>query len=401
MEHTISVIDMDVSAHMEVEGDKGRKGKGKGKSSSTGKPMSSNGVTIEQRKKTEPVFDTAMMQSWMNSISESISSGQEKQSQMLAAQAKKYDEALKDLSQRLDMYDQYDYSGEAGDNIDNPGHQENIETEALREKTHNISDLLDAAGSEKSFCGRERNISVVDEVLDNLKPEETTDPPINERWANAISDILKTKQDPAKAKELREKIKRPDNIPLMRVKRINPVIWEKMNPATRSMDARMQLVGESLVASMAGQARLIDTFTSGERTAKRSLETVVNTMQNIACAVEELNNIRRDLIKPDLNSQYKSLGKHLEKDDSGEWLYGDNLNAHVKALDETAKLSNHVAGRPARRQRNAPYPPMGSYNQGGSWRGRGRPRRIFDNRNRGRGMSKNGQRPPLRGAKHQ
>ena len=158
----------------------------------------------------------------------------------------------------------------------------------------------------------------------------------------------------------------PSNCPKLCVPKVNPAIWECLQPKTRSTDLKMQRAQRSLVK---GLVAFTHDLTEPNEVAQDTLTCLAN-------AVFEMNMLRRELIKPDLNYKYS----HLCKPDvqSTEFLFGDDLTKHIKDLSELHKATGTVSrGRASSRGRFHPY---------ASFRGRGAQRGGFLGQYPRRGM---------------
>lgn len=115
-----------------------------------------------------------------------------------------------------------------------------------------------------------------------------------------------------------------------------------------------------------GQA---DTGRIGKETLDAMLKWSLDSIALLGYATQEINNRRRELIKPDLNESYQSLcSKHVQ---TGAWLFGEEseLAKKLKDLEDTNKLSKKLVKRgygpgqkrykPYYREQHGPYKRQG------------------------------------------
>ena len=129
--------------------------------------------------------------------------------------------------------------------------------------------------------------------------------------------------------------------------RVNPEIWEKLSPATRSSDIKLQRVQNANVQAMIAITHAIDALvaaTKSENFSKTKMASTITALVDglalMANAAQELNQRRRDGQRPDLNAAYKGLGNN----DTGmtRLLYGDDLTAKIKEINETNQVSSQL-----------------------------------------------------------
>ena len=149
--------------------------------------------------------------------------------------------------------------------------------------------------------------------------------------------------------KLRDKLEayaRPGNCPGLVVARVNPEIWDKLSPGTRSADIKLQRVQNSTVQAMVAITKAADNLVtlsrSGESLAVAdTLSALVDGLVLMGNATQELNQCRRDGNRADLNAQYKGL---YNNDATGVGLlYGEDLPNRIKAIGETNRLSSKLA----------------------------------------------------------
>ena len=212
-----------------------------------------------------------------------------------------------------------------------------------------VNDLLQSTESSK-------NCSKADEVLGELsklyEAEGTVSDPINAKLASLVDKMVKTSLSEEKIKEKHEKYNRPENCENLINTRVNPEIWTKVRSNTRSRDLKMQKLETSLLKSMIPIVKMSDkllelksTSTSASQSdVSEFLQLSLDSLALMGHSINEVNIKRRELIKPDLNDQFKQLcGSHSPVT---KLLFGDDLPKSVKEISETNKVGVKVSSKP-------------------------------------------------------
>lgn len=172
------------------------------------------------------------------------------------------------------------------------------------------------------------------EVLNSLKQElkkEETGPQVNAELANVVNAMIKEGLPEEKLQEKLNKYHRPENCASLTKVRVNQSIWDHLTPAVRSQDVRLQKVQTSIFKGMCALTNIIDKFLdhiSSLPMGNDLLQQSTDALALFANANSELNQRRRELIKPDLHEEYKHLcSSSLAITDQ---LFGDNLPKQVK-----------------------------------------------------------------------
>ena len=105
---------------------------------------------------------------------------------------------------------------------------------------------------------------------------------------------------------------------------MNPPIWENLPVTTKARDIKIQRAQKSLSKGLNAYLRTLSSSSISE-TQQDALALLCN-------AQYELNCLRKDFIKPDLNSKYSHLCKPSTP--VSRLLFGDNLSKQVKDLKD-------------------------------------------------------------------
>ena len=129
---------------------------------------------------------------------------------------------------------------------------------------------------------------------------------------------------------------------------VNPEIWDKLSPPTRSRDIKLQRIQHSLVqaavAVAIGTNALMKALRSGESLPSSNtvlpVTALVNGLALLTNANHDINLQRRYDKKGDLNLAYKTLAASDAV--TGSLLCGDDLPSRIKEINEVKRVSSAV-----------------------------------------------------------
>jgi len=163
-------------------------------------------------------------------------------------------------------------------------------------------------------------------------------PGISEKIANVLSNIPASGLNEQATKRRKESIHRPSNSKLLAQTRVNPEIWDIAKKQTRSMDARLQALQDTLIkgliplADMAGKVGECLDSGIAMPTTEALWEALSNSLLLVAAANHNLNICRRDMFKTDLDDNYKALCNNTHP--IGSELFRDNSADRLKTVRE-------------------------------------------------------------------
>ena len=175
-------------------------------------------------------------------------------------------------------------------------------------------------------------------------------PAISEKIANVLNNILASGLNEQATKRRKENIHRPTNSKLLAQTSVNPEIWDIAKKHTRSMDARLQALQDTLVKGLiplaAVTGKVGESVDSGAAmpTKETLWEALSNFLLLVAAANHNLNICRRDLFKSDLDDNYKALCNN--KHPIGSELFGDDLAERLKTVTESNKAAKQLTRSP-------------------------------------------------------
>ena len=211
------------------------------------------------------------------------------------------------------------------------------------------------------------NMSMDTAILDGISSfftenEERGDD-VSEKVASAISKALEgnnmKKED---LEKILEKYLVPKNITNLRVPKVKEEVWDFLQTNTKQRDLRDREAINMVVKSMAITSKLLDiTFLAQSKNENIKPSDIFDALADQAkieaCTFHELNDQRKNKIRPFFRSQFKKLCKTKNK--TNEFLFGESLAEEVKAIKETASVIDNIQGvvsRPGNAHRRGQFP---------------------------------------------
>ncbi|XP_068717241.1 uncharacterized protein [Montipora capricornis] len=234
-----------------------------------------------------------------------------------------------------------------------------------------VTKLTDSAGAQET-PSNEGNFEVLNSLKQELKKEETG-PRVNAELANVVNAMVKEGLPEEKLQEKLNKYHRPENCESLTKVRVNQSIWDHLTPTIRSQDVRLQKLQTSIFKGMCALTTMIDKCLDNITSLPNGndlLQLATDALALFANANSELNQQRRELIKPDLHDEYKHLcSSSLAITDQ---LFGDDLLKQVKELTEVNRVGKKLSTHTGRSTANPDYHRHNFYAHG-----RGRPGSLF------------------------
>ena len=173
---------------------------------------------------------------------------------------------------------------------------------------------------------------------------------IHEELASLLGKMLRQQLAEDKVTEKLKSFERPSNVEALSGTRVNPEVWNTLQPRTRSMDIKLQKAQQAMLTGLVPIIHTIESLMGAANASagkpvdyKADITRLLDAVSIIGHANHELNLRRRDLIKPDLNQQFGGLCS-TQVPITG-LLFGDNLTQQCKDIQETNKLGNKVGQR--------------------------------------------------------
>ena len=198
-----------------------------------------------------------------------------------------------------------------------------------------VNDLLSDAKENGTGKQHEVEESVGDflkTVQNDLKSEETG-PPIHEELAKIVTRLVRDGMLEERLQDKLNKYPQPENCEGLTKVRVNQLIWDNLSSTIRSQDLKFQKVQTSIVKGMTALARVTDAILKRVNEingGKVLAHEAIDSLSLLAHANTELNYRRKQLIEPDLHTDYKHLCS-ASTTVTAE-LFGDDLSKQVKDI---------------------------------------------------------------------
>ena len=181
--------------------------------------------------------------------------------------------------------------------------------------------------------------------------EASCSPRVHYQLAKIVNNLAREKLPDDTLSTKYKLYERPENCDALTSVKVNPPIWEKLKSETRSSDLRFQKIQTALNKSLIAMVQVTDCLTKSltaneaENKCLPNTENLVRKMKDAVAfatyANHELNNKRRECIKPEPYRDYRPLCS--PSNPVTTWLFGDDLSKQVKYMTEVNKVGQRVA----------------------------------------------------------
>ena len=182
--------------------------------------------------------------------------------------------------------------------------------------------------------------------------------PIRSDIASSLLLPLTYKLNDKKVTEALERHECPSNCGGLQIPIVNPQIWKDIPTKSKTRDLKLQRVQKPLVKGLIALSKLKEYELDQD---------IVDGLMLIANSIYELNGVRREMLKPDINAQFHHLCKNPEFDKNNSkpksrkyysLLFGDELGKNIKDLQEESKATSGImrSSRSFSNNRHQPYP---------------------------------------------
>ena len=252
---------------------------------------------------------------------------------------------------------------------DGGNHEESGEPPAKKQNVQstNIEDtvakMANSARPEtpKENPSNEGNFEVFSLLMQDLKKEETG-PAVNAELAGVVNAMIKDGLPEEMLQEKMNKYHRPENCGSMAKVRVNQEVWDHITPHVRSQDLKLQKVQTSIfkgMCALTGCVNKLLEYLPSLPADNDLLQQSTDALALFANANNELNQRRRELIKPDLESEYRHLCSSTVA--VTDQLFGDDLPKQVKDLTEVNRVGKKVSTNSGRSTKTTEHNRSSSY----------------------------------------
>ena len=208
---------------------------------------------------------------------------------------------------------------------------DNNSTDESGTSKQNVSSAKDQNDTEKSPIPT-KTTDKDGGFADIFSAESETGGTIRDDIATTLDKTLVNPYDEKKVQVAMLKVKMPENCKALQVPKVNLPIWSNIRPKTRSTDLKLQRVQKPLIKGLTALAKL-----DNDQSLTQDLK---EAFLLLSVANFELNCVRKEMIKPDLNPEFHHLCSPKNK--VTDWLFGDDLGKQVKDLQEESKATRGV-----------------------------------------------------------
>lgn len=210
-----------------------------------------------------------------------------------------------------------------------------------------VDNLVQRAAGESTQPEKEP-ASFLQEFLSEFN-EDNTGPDIDKELAAIVNGSMTKALPEDKLKTLLDKYPRSQNCESVIVPKVNPEVWTKLTSNVRSNDIKIQKVEKFLCKAVTSLGIMADKLLKTKESSKDlkeahisdTVKTVLDSIRFIGQAQQELHQLRRIAIKPDLNQDYRQLC--TSQVTATKLLFGDDLPKAVKDLNEVNKMTGKLA----------------------------------------------------------
>ncbi|KAJ8018965.1 hypothetical protein HOLleu_42743 [Holothuria leucospilota] len=127
---------------------------------------------------------------------------------------------------------------------------------------------------------------------------------VSNELAEGLTFLMTSKLEEKHLMETFQQYLKPANCDFLQVPKVNPIVWDNLSPKVRSTDLKGQRIQKPLVTGLTALVHSIES-----RKDKSLLKVDQDILAMLANAYFEMNALRGELIKPDLNQKYSHLCK--------------------------------------------------------------------------------------------
>ena len=181
---------------------------------------------------------------------------------------------------------------------------------------------------------------------------ERKGPPLNQKLTKIFQDLIWNNTKPEKIENLLKSVLPPENIEGLEPNKVNIEIWRTISHQTKSADLKLQNMQALVQKSFAVIANMADDLYKNrtEKDEKVISQTIKDSIRKCADAAvflgkinQDILNLRREKIAPELNQNYKQLT--FKTEDHPKLLFGDDLLKTIKDISETNKVGQSLTQR--------------------------------------------------------
>ena len=220
-------------------------------------------------------------------------------------------------------------------------------------KTLTVDSAIPCETNSDTQCANENSD---EDCLNDISLEyekiERKGPPLNEKLTQICQDLIWNKTKPEKIDNLLKSVLPRENIKGLEPNKVNIKTWRTISHQTKSADLKLQNMQALVQKSFAVIANMADDLykNRAEKDEKVISETINNSIHKCADAAviwgkinQDILNLRREKIAPELSQNYKQLT--FKTEGHPKLLFGDDLPKIIKDISETNKVGQSLTQR--------------------------------------------------------
>ena len=183
---------------------------------------------------------------------------------------------------------------------------------------------------------------LISKLTKTLQLTEHVGPAIDGDLASLVDKIMREKASEDKITDLKKQHETPENCSTLSETKVNQGVWNNLDESARSTDLKFQKVQKSLVKGIIIIVTEVNKMmgNAGPQNAEDTVGSLMDGVLLLANANQELNYRRRELMRPQLNANYRHLCSPSNPVTS--LLFGDDLPKAVKDISDTNRLSSKL-----------------------------------------------------------
>ena len=183
---------------------------------------------------------------------------------------------------------------------------------------------------------------LISKLTKTLQLTEHVGPAIDGDLAALVDKITREKANEDKITDLKTLHETPENCTTLSETKVNQGVWNNLDETARSTDLKFQKAQKSLVKGIIVIVTEVNKLmgNSGVQNTEDTVSSLMDGVLLLANANQELNYRQRELMRPQLHSNYRQLCSPSNPVTS--LLFGDDLPKAVKDISDTNRLSSKL-----------------------------------------------------------
>ena len=184
-----------------------------------------------------------------------------------------------------------------------------------------------------------------DSMADRFKGREICDPPLDPSLAQNINNLFRNGMSEESYSQMTKDdyIPRPENCEALVTVKVNKPIWDVCSTQTKFIDKKLQNAETALIKGSILVAKAVHKLAEVESEVQEKFEDISQVIDQCNDALslfgftnKQINMTRRDVIKPELKSEYLQLCNPSVPFTSE--LFGDDLSKTTKDIEDMSRI---------------------------------------------------------------